>query len=231
MNKKRYNGKICIPIMARNTEEAVEKMEKVRGCPRISLRCVWMSWSRSISTGLIDSSPLPVLVTYRSVKEGGKGKADYAIRTHHLIKAMEAGADLVDVEFTMPLGFRELIWEHRRKSRLVVSIHLMNKTPSSEDLEKTFRKMAATGADMVKIVTRARSWEDNWRVLSLIPMAVNTGVEITAFCLGPLGMISRVACPLMGGSLTFASLEQGQESAPGQIPAPEMKKMLEILSP
>ena len=137
----------------------------------------------------------------------------------------------MDVEFTMPLGFRELIWEHRRKSRLVVSIHLMNKTPSSEDLEKTFRKMAATGADMVKIVTRARSWEDNWRVLSLIPMAVNTGVEITAFCLGPLGMISRVACPLMGGSLTFASLEQGQESAPGQIPAQEMKKMLEILSP
>ena len=216
--------------MARDTDEAIEKMEKAAEWADLFEIRLDVMESFDLER-LIRSSPLPVLVTYRSVKEGGKGKADYSIRTHHLIKAMEAGADLVDVEFTMPLGFRELIWEHRRKSRLVLSIHLLNKTPSSEDLEKTFRKMAATGADMVKIVTRARSWEDNWRVLSLIPMAINTGVEITAFCLGPLGMISRVACPLMGGSLTFASLEQGQESAPGQIPAPEMNRMLEILSP
>ncbi len=230
MNTKKNRGRICVPIMARDTEDAVEKMKK--GAEWADLFEIRLDVMESFDLDrIIRSSPLPVLVTYRSVKEGGKGKADYTIRTHHLIKAMEAGADLVDVEFTMPLGFRELIWEHRGTSRVVLSIHLLNNTPSPEDLEKTFRKMAATGADMVKIVTRARSWEDNLRVLSLIPLAVATGVKIAAFCLGPMGKISRVACPLMGGSLTFASLEEGQESAPGQIPAPEMKKILEVLSP
>jgi len=216
--------------MARDTDEAIEKMEKAAEFAHLFEIRLDVMESFDLAR-VIRSSPLPVLVTYRSVKEGGKGKADYTIRTHHLLKAMEAGADFVDVEFTMPLGFRELIWEHRRKTKLVLSIHLMNRTPSREDLEKTFRKMAATGADMVKIVTRARSWEDNWNVLSLIPLAEKTGVNITAFCLGPMGVISRVACPLMGGSLTFASLEQGEESAPGQIPAQEMNRILEILSP
>ncbi len=118
MNKKRYNGKICIPIMARDTDEAIEKMEKAAEWADLFEIRLDVMESFDLDR-LIASSPLPVLVTYRSVKEGGKGKADYVIRTHHLIKAMEAGADLVDVEFTMPLGFRELIWEHRRKSRLV----------------------------------------------------------------------------------------------------------------
>ena len=118
MNKKRYNSKICIPIMARNTEEAVEKMEKAADSADLFELRLDVMESFDLER-IIRSSPLPVLVTYRSVKEGGKGKADYSIRSHHLIKAMEAGADLVDVEFTMPLGFRELIREHGRTSRLV----------------------------------------------------------------------------------------------------------------
>ena len=230
MDRNSTHGRICVPIMAWNTDEAIEKMEKAADSADLFEIRLDVMESFDLDN-LIRFSSLPVLVTYRSVKEGGKGKVDYTIRTHYLIKAMEAGAEFVDVEFTMPLGFRELIWEHRGKTKMVLSIHLMNRTPSREDLEKTFRKMAATGADMVKIVTRARSWEDNWKVLSLIPLAEETGVDITAFCLGPMGMISRVACPLMGGSLTFASLEQGEESAPGQIPAREMNRILEVLSP
>jgi 3-dehydroquinate dehydratase len=36
---------------------------------------------------------------------------------------------------------------------------------------------------------------------------------------------------LLGGYLTFASLEPGEESAPGQIPAGEMRRILDLLSP
>lgn len=48
--------------------------------------------------------------------------------------------------------------------------------------------------------------------------------------MGPAGRISRIAGPLFGGYLTFASLEEGQESADGQIPVLETRKILEILS-
>jgi 3-dehydroquinate dehydratase type I len=90
--------------------------------------------------------------------------------------------------------------------------------------------MAATGADIVKIVTQAGAPQDNLRVLGLISLAKNLGIKIIAFCMGPMGRISRIASPLMGGYLTFASLETGNESASGQIPVREMKKILDIIS-
>ena len=83
---------------------------------------------------------------------------------------------------------------------------------------------------MVKIVTHARTRADNLTVLGLIPLAEKMYVEIVALCMGPLGRISRISCPLIGGAFTFASLEKGQESASGQVPAKEMKMILEALS-
>ncbi len=229
MNKNSSNTGICIPIMAQHTGEAIETMKEA--AELADLFEIRLDGMEAFDLEeIIHASPLPVVITYRSVKEGGKGKADYGIRAHHCIRAMEIGAEWVDVEFRMPLGFRERIWKHRGKTRILLSLHLLNGTPSLKILENTFQKMAATGADMVKIVTRARAWEDNLRVLSLLPLARKTGVEITAFCMGPLGRISRVACPLMGGRLVFASLKEGQESASGQIPAREMNRILEILS-
>jgi 3-dehydroquinate dehydratase type I len=111
-----------------------------------------------------------------------------------------------------------------------MSKHLLNGTPSREKLEEDFRNMVATGADIMKIVTRARKPEDNLRVLDLIPFARNLGIEIVTFCMGPMGRLSRIASPLLGGYLTFASLEQGEESADGQIPVAEMRNLMEALT-
>ena len=88
----------------------------------------------------------------------------------------------------------------------------------------------ATGAEITKIVTRAETWGDNLRVLELIPKARDMGTQIIALCMGPMGRISRVFSLLLGGYLTFASLEEGQESATGQIPVAEMKSLLEQFS-
>jgi 3-dehydroquinate dehydratase type I len=131
----------------------------------------------------------------------------------------------------MPLEFRQSLFEKAGGSRLIVSTHLLDGTPTQGGLESLLRRLAATGASTVKIVTRARSLEDNLRVLTLIPMAQRLEVSIIAFCMGSMGRLSRIASPLLGGYLTFASLEKGEESADGQIPVIEMKKILDILSP
>ncbi len=220
---------ICIPIMAKDTDGALKKMAKANTLADIiELRLDVME--RFDLKELVESATNPILVTYRSKREGGEGSADYGTRVHYLLDAMEAGADYVDVEFSIPLEWRQRVFQMRGPCGLVVSCHLLNGTPHREKLEGMLKNMAATGADIVKIVTWARAWEDNFRVLELIPKAQTMGIGIIAFCMGPLGRISRIACPLMGGYMTFASLEKGQESASGQIPAPDMKKILEMLS-
>ena len=221
---------ICIPIMARNNAEALEKMAEASTlADMIELRLDVME--KFDLKEIIESATNPILATYRSKGEGGEGSADYGTRAHYLLDAMEAGADYVDVESSIPLEWRQKIFRKKGSCKIVLSLHLRNNTPPRERLESVFRKMAASGADIVKIVTWARAWEDNFRVLELILKARTMGVEIIAFCMGPLGRISRIACSLMGGYMTFASLEKGQESASGQIPASDMKQILEMISP
>ena len=144
--------------------------------------------------------------------------------------AIETGADFVDIEYALPPEFRERLFRHRGGSHLILSTHLPDGTPSCEDLDGILGKMAATGADIIKIVTYAGSWEDNLRVLGLIPKARAQEIKIIAFCMGPRGKIGRVLAHLMGSHVTFASLGPGQESASGQIFIQDMKHLVEVFS-
>jgi len=218
---------ICIPIIARDNDDALKKIARAEAVgDMVELRLDVMD-SFDLP-GLLRASSKPVLVTYRSKREGGRGAADYSTRIRSLSMAIELGADFVDVEYHLPLEVRHPLFQNSGSSRMIISAHLLNKTPSKETLSDLLRKMAATGADVVKIVTRARTWEDNFTILQLIPKARAMGIQMIALAMGPMGRMSRIMSPIMGGFLTFASLEEGQESASGQIPALEMRNLLKV---
>jgi 3-dehydroquinate dehydratase type I len=220
---------ICIPIVARNTEQALEKMG--RAATMADMLEIRLDLMETFDLQeILQASRKPVLVTYRSEREGGKGGAAPEVQTDYLQTAVEKGANLVDVELSLHPKWRQKIFDAGGKSGIVISTHINDGTPSGQDLEKIFRDSVATGADIVKVVTRAESWADNLRVLELIPRGREQDIKVIAFCMGPKGRISRVFSLLLGGYLTFASLETGQESATGQIPVIEMKKMLEHCS-
>jgi len=215
--------------MARDNAEAIKKMTRIS--PLADLMEIRLDVMTSFDVKeIILAAKKPVIVTYRSKKEGGSGLARYETRVRHLLRAVEVGADFVDVEFSMPQIYRQEIFRAGGPSRLIISSHLSNMTPPRQRLEDLLRKMTATGADIVKIITYAREPEDNLRVLGLIPLARALGVKIIAFCMGPEGRLSRIFTLMMGGYLSFASLEEGQESASGQIPVKKMRKIMKLLS-
>ena len=219
---------ICIPVMARDNPDAIQKM--TAAAPLADMMEIRLDVMETFDqTEIIQQAPKPVIMTYRSKKEGGSGLARYETRVRHLLRAVELGADFVDVEFSMPQIYRQEVFRAGGTSRLIISAHLLGKTPSRQHLERRLGQMAATGADVVKIITYAREPEDNLRVLGLIPLAERLGVKIIAFCMGPAGRISRIFTLMLGGFLSFASLEQGQESAAGQIPVQDMKKIMQML--
>jgi len=220
----------CIPIIAKNTEDALKKM--AGAAPLADIVEIRLDLMDSFELGpIIRSSVKPILVTYRSDKEGGMGKAAPDIAEGYLISAIQEGADLIDVELSMSRTRRERIFDARGETVIIVSTHINEGTPSRGDLKKIFDDSVAEGGDIVKIVTMARRWDDNLRVLELIPEARDMGVEIIAFCTGPIGRMSRIFSLLMGAHMTFTSIEKGQESADGQIPIMEMKELLEFFTP
>lgn len=219
----------CIPVIAKNTDEALEKIARANVlADMLEIRLDMMETFDLHE--IIQAAQKPVLVTYRSKKEGGKGGSDPETHTGHILTAIREGADFVDVELSLPQKWRDKIFDAQGKSGIVISTHIIDGTPLRQDLEQIFSDCIDTGADVVKIITRAETWRDNLRVLELIPKAHDLEIRIIAFCMGPVGRISRVFSHLMGGYLTFVSLETGQESATGQIPILEMKKILEHFS-
>jgi 3-dehydroquinate dehydratase-1 len=219
----------CIPIIAGDTDEALNKMNHAGDLADVFEIRLDLMKAFDIPA-LIQRSPKPVLATYRSVAEGGKGSVDFPAIADYLLQAVESGAALVDVERTFPEPFRQRILDLKGSARVVLSTHIMDHTPSRLDLHAILDESTATGADIIKIVTWAGAWQDTLRVMELVLQMVDRGLQIIAFCMGPMGRISRVFSHLMGAYLTFVSMEQGQESAVGQIPIQEMKKLIQYFS-
>lgn len=220
---------ICVSIRARDSDEALEKITRAEAFGDLSEIRLDLMESFDLAR-MIQGAKKPVMVTYRSVVEGGRGSTDDATKIRYLLDAIEARAQFVDVEYRMPREFRDEILRKQGPSKVIVSCHWLDGTPDMDTLEHELRGMAGTGANIVKMVALARENEDNLRVMRLIPMARRMGVEIITFCMGPVGRVSRVAAPILGGFLTFASLHEGEEAGDGQIPVTDMTRMLEMLN-
>ena len=156
---------ICVPIVSRDTEDALVKIKKANHlADMLELRLDGMVSFRLEE--LMPAASKPLIVTYRSQREGGQGTAGYETQTEYLLDAAGKGAAFVDVAYPMPFACKQTIFQRRGNSKIILSIHLLDATPPSSQLETLLRDMAATDADVVKIVTQARDPDDNMRVLN-----------------------------------------------------------------
>jgi 3-dehydroquinate dehydratase len=48
--------------------------------------------------------------------------------------------------------------------------------------------------------------------------------------MGPLGVVSRVLGPLVGGDFTYAAIEMGRESAQGQLTVSDLSRIYEMMT-
>jgi 3-dehydroquinate dehydratase type I len=178
---------------------------------------------------LFKTLPGPLIATNRPQTEGGRWSGTEKDRRRLLEEALGWGVHALDVEFNAEAHWRRELYARRGKTRLILSWHDFTGTPESAELEERFHAMLAQEADILKLVTYARTPEDNLQLLALIPRARAAGREIIAFCIGPLGKWSRVAAAFLGSFLTFAPFNPKQASAPGQVTVDEIRRIWRIL--
>jgi len=225
---------ICIPIVANTTDAALAQMEK--GAPLADVLELRIDQIRDVDLEQLMNgkrSGKRILITNRHKDEGGGFSGSESERLALLQEAVALGADYVDIEASTEkylIGdVRAQIEKHHHRTKLIISSHDFSGTPSDKTLRKRFDACRRIGGDIVKIVTHAHTVEDNLRVLGLIPYARNKGRVIIALCMGGEGKISRVMAPLLGAYWSYASLEKGAESAPGQLTAEEMRLIYRLL--
>ena len=220
----RNPGKICLPIIETTPERAVQAMARAKALSDlVELRVDYMKDPRLEI--LFQRRERPCIVTNRRKEEGGRYKGDEKSRRGILREAVLLGFEFVDLELASGRSAIDEVMGKQPQTRLILSHHDFRKTPSLKELQGLCRRMMRYGADIIKIVTSANSWEDNLKVLSLIPYALEKKQKIVALCMGDKGKMSRVFAPLMGAAWTYAPLTSDRASAPGQLTARELKEI------
>ncbi|MFQ7414239.1 MAG: type I 3-dehydroquinate dehydratase [Blautia hansenii] len=229
--------KICIPLTGKNREEIIEEMEIVKKSnpDLIEWRVDFFEESDNPERvcemlGTINDSfkQIPVLFTFRTKEEGG----EKSIMSEDYVKLLKEVserrlADIVDVQvFWYGEKSEDFIKELKETGAVVLaSSHHFEGTPSVREMSDALYTMENRGADIVKLAVMPRSEKDVCALLeATMERKEHSNKPMITMSMGQRGMLSRICGELTGSCVTFASGKQA--SAPGQIKADELKKVL-----
>ena len=174
------------------------------------------------------STKIPLIATNKLQSEKGFFSGTETERQQTLLNAAKNGFEYVDVDLSNPKHKETIDKLKALGAKPIVSYHKFDGTLNVSAMEKILDEEIASGASVCKIVTTAKQIEDNLPLLSFVSFA-SSKAKLVCFCMGEHGKISRLLSPLFGAYFTFASLEQGSETAVGQISISEMKVAYNLL--
>ena len=133
--------------------------------------------------------------------------------------------DYIDFEF---YSHREVFEQMLEFSNLVLSYHNFQETP--ENMMEILSELTSLSPKLVKVSVMAHNEQE---VLDLMNYTrgfktLNPEQDYVTISMGKVGKISRLTADLTGSSWSYASV--GEESAPGQIPLENMRRIRELLN-
>lgn len=233
--------KIIVPIVDASREAIVEKAKALAKLPihmvewradhyddYVSIEC--------LTDTLIDLrralNDMALLFTLRTTREGGKADVSDAEYARIIQTAVEADAvDAVDIQMLMDAETVDACVRcvHSRSVIVIGSNHEFHHTPEKAELVSRLKRMADSGADILKIAVMPKCAED---VLTLLSATSETHARypekpLITMSMSGIGSITRVCGEVFGSAMTFASV--GTSSAPGQIPLDELIMAMDII--
>ena len=210
---------IAAVITARNAKEALEKVKTVEA-DLYEVRVDHFEGFEDLE--VLAEMGEKLILTPRRNEEGGAREFSEAERLELYGRLVNLKPAYIDVELRSEIAADVLELARKKRIGTILSYHNFSGTPTFGELIGILDEMEELDPDVIKIVTTARSLKDNVRVVRLYEHAEN----VVAFCMGPLGKVSRVFSALMA-PFTYASA--GNEVAPGQLSVDELKSILEVL--
>lgn len=183
---------------------------------------------RAALTAVRAASSLPLLLTYRSATEGGKGAGHGQGYEDYLASLLQLRPPVaaLDIEMACPAS-KALVAEAKAGGYDVVgSCHDFTATPSAAQITQKLVQITADGADITKVAYMPRDAQD---VAALRHAAHDFAgayphQPLIAISMGQLGAPSRTD---LVNCLTFATIADGAASAPGQATIAYVRAWLE----
>lgn len=232
--------KICIPVVSDNHQSIITDLIRLKDL-EIDLIELRIDYFKELSNRqklielfkMIASLEIKqaLILTYRSVKEGGLGELSHEEYINLYALALESKAfDIYDVELSSGtnaiITLNNMIHEANRK--VIMSSHDFSRTPSLDTMLEKTKQMDSLDADIIKLAVMPEDYKD---VLLLLEMTLRANEiydkPIVTMSMSKLGMATRILGEQFGSAITFG--KDHDASAPGQIDIRSLNTILKII--
>lgn len=216
-NAASNQGKICISLCAKTAAELAEKIEQaalLADVIEVRFDCVAPE-QLDECVGVALAAKAEILATFRPKNEGGFRDISGDERTDFWNQGNELAFWGADLEEDLINVTGDAFWGNR-----IVSFHDFSGTPS--ELEAIYERLAATGADIIKIAVQADRITDAIPLWKLLERANADNKKLVPIAMGEAGKWTRILSLAHGSPLAYASLEKFSGTAPGQITAADL---------
>ena len=178
------------------------------------------------------------IFTLRHHSEGGKLKINEYKREEIIQRFFEVKPDFIDIEMNSNKDLLKKIKciLDNNNTKLIFSYHDFIKTPDFNHLKSIVEKFEHLLLDelnfsiktlnkcVYKLIFTAQEFRDNFIPIKICDFYSKLNRNIISFCMGDLGILSRIYCIKSGAFLTYGSFME--KTAPGQISSKEIKEWL-----
>jgi 3-dehydroquinate dehydratase type I len=219
---------ICVSVKPKTNNEALTLIEKAETAKADFIEVRLDNLESPKFSDLSASTKIPLIATNKLPNEGGSFAGTQTQHWQTLADAAKNGFQYVDLDLTN-LKLKERIIDLKELNvKTIVSFHKFDGALNTQEMRRVLNEEISSGADVCKIVGTAKSVHDNLTTLNFVSENA-TKTHLVSFCMGEQGRISRLLSPVFGAFFTFAALEQGSETAPGQININDMKAAYSLL--
>ncbi|MFL5330860.1 MAG: type I 3-dehydroquinate dehydratase [Gemmataceae bacterium] len=199
--------RICAVIGRTRHRMVLAEMEEAaaRGADLAEIRLDFISQAPDLKRFLAAKKHLELIATARRPADGGRFGGSEAARKILLRQCIADGFDWVDLETDIADEIRRF-----KNVKRIVSYHNMKTVP--DDLEDIYAKMCAQDADVIKIAVMGKTLPDNKRLIDLVRNAPKPTI---AFCMGEIGIPSRLIGAAMGAPFIYAAFNKERIITPG----------------
>ena len=244
------NGKICVSICAETADELIEQIKRAEDLAdviEIRFDCLEENEAKKMLNNLVSLRQKigkPFLITFRPKEQGGKRELDYIQdRIGFWLFCCEIREmDFVDIEFDLFCDEGHNWKLHELKnSQFICSYHNFKQTYKRlnnlyQTLSKTKLKFTVSKKNsdvikakiencIIKIATQTHDITESLAVWELLKFAKHNHRSVIPIAMGEAGKWTRILGLAHGAFMTYAALDAGQETAPGQVSVKDLREV------
>ncbi len=218
-------SKICVSVCAKTAIDLIEQIKRAEEFADVieirfdCLEDVEINEFNKLRSELKHSRKLIYLTTFRPKIQGGFRELGLIERKDFW--NINSNLNWVDCEedliyFLLQKRFRKSICSH----------HNFTKVPMN--LDEIYERLKATNCDVIKLAFYAEDICDTIPIWNLLKCAKSENKEFIPIAMGESGKWTRILGLAHGAFMTYASLNSGNETAPGQISAADLRDVYRV---